>query len=257
MGSHRRSTALVLLLLTGILAVTFSGRSAGSFTTPRGSAAYFERVRDAIIGGVGRDFAAGAQVSTPAFRSCLRRHLRGALDAPKISGLATLYRRPGAPPFVAQTLNAIALPLARECGHVAWVPELTGAADGLSASYDTGAAVRKLGISYGPYLGVRCAGRERRHCEKVGIDLVFRGPASSVVAIAAGQKIHLRTPGLHSRVPRHDWVGTFHHPGLLPDRPFELHHLLIHIPLEVRVRFADGAGSHALFPHALVSPGWG
>lgn len=124
-------------------------------------------------------------------------------------------------------------------------------------THASGTAANELGVTYGPYLGIRCDSGERRGCEKVGIDVVFRRAATSVVAIAGVQKIHLRTPGKHSGVRRHDWVGTFTHAELLPNRPYELKTGPIYTAVELRVRFAGGARVHAYLPHVLISSGWG
>jgi hypothetical protein len=259
MASHRRSIVLALLLLT-VLAATFVVRGTGSAASgqgkPRGSA-YFAQVREAVIRGVGRDFAEGTGISGPAFQSCLKGEMRQALDAPTISDLAAIYRRPGGSAYAAQTLNALTLPLAGHCGHPYWVPELVQAAQGLRASHATGAAVRKLGVSYGPYLGLRCRSAPRRDCRAVGIDIVFRRAATRVVAMIGGQRIVLRTPGQHDGVRHHDWVGTFTGAHFLPSGRFNLNDEPLYVATELWVRFADGRRAHAVFSHVLVAPGWG
>jgi hypothetical protein len=259
MGSHRRSTLLALLLLA-VLAATFAVRGTGSAASgqrePRPSA-YFAQVREAVIRGVGRDFAEGTGIGGSAFQSCLKSELREALDAPTISDLAAIYRRPGGSAYAAQALNALAVPLAGRCGHRYWVPELVQAAHGLRASHATGAAVRKLGVSYGPYLGLRCRKAPRRDCHRVGIDIVFRRAATRVVALIGEQRIVLRTPGQHNGVRHHDWVGTFTRSQFLPSGRFNLNDEPLYVAAEVRVRFTDGHQAPALFPHVLVAPGWG
>ena len=119
----------------------------------------------------------------------------------------------------------------------------------------TGDPSRQLGVTYGPYLGKRCRHADYRHCELVGIDIVFRRAATRVVAISGGQRIRLRTPGKHSAVTYHDWVGNFTaagftHLGVPVRRPNDY----VHAPVELRVRFAGGRRVHALFPQVLVSP---
>jgi hypothetical protein len=265
MGSHRRSIVLALLLLT-VLAATFavrgtrsaaSGRTAASGQGEARGSAYFAQVRKAVIRGVGRDFAEGTGISGPSFESCLKDQMRVALDAPTISDLAAIYRRPGGSAYAAQTLNALALPLATRCGHPYLVPELVQAAHGLRTSHATGASVKKLGVTYGPYLGLRCRNAPRRDCRRVGIDIVFRPTATRVVALIEGQRIVLRTPGQHDGVRYHDWVGTFTGAHFLPRGRFSLNDEPLYVAAEVRVRFADGGQAHALFPHVLVAPGWG
>jgi hypothetical protein len=258
MGSHRRHIALALLIPV-VLAAFLAATAGGSGTAARhsGRAAYFDRVRDAVVQGAGRDFAEGAGVSGARFQACVKSELGAALDPPTISGLASVYRRPGNSAYVAQTLNAIALPGATRCGHRSWVPELTGAARGFSFSHDTGVAVRTLGVTYGPYLGVRCRKAYTRHCGRVGIDVVFRGPATSVVAYIGGQKTRLVTPGQHSGVTNHDWVGTFTHSRFIPPGPFNADNEPLYVAVELRVIFAGGRHAHALFPRVLLAPGWG
>jgi hypothetical protein len=104
---------------------------------------------------------------------------------------------------------------------------------------------------------MRCRHVGYGRCSRVGIDVVLGRAATRVSAtIGAAQTIRLRTPGQHSRVPYRDWVGTFTRPELPPRR----HHrdqALVYVPIELRVVFADGRRAHALFPHVLVSSGWG
>jgi hypothetical protein len=258
MGSRRHLIALALL--TPIVVAAFLAATAGGsgFTaTHSGRATYFERVRGAVVGGAGRDFAEGTGIGGPDYAACVKNELGGVLDPPTISSLATVYRRPGNSAYVAQILNAIALPLATGCGHRYWVPELTGAARGLSFSHDTGVAVRTLGVTYGPYLGVRCRKAYSRHCGRVGIDVVFRRPAAGVVAYIGGQKTRLVTPGQHSGVTNHDWVGTFTHSRFAPPGRFNSDDQPFYVAVELRVIFAGGRHAHALFPRVLLAPGWG
>jgi hypothetical protein len=258
MPSRRRLTALALLIpvvLAAFLAATAGG--SGSAASGSGNSAYFDHVRDAVVQGSGRDFAEGTGIGGPAYAACVTSELGAALDPPTISSLASVYRRPGNSALVAQILNAITLPGATRCGHRHWVPELTGAARGLSFSHDTGVAVRTLGVSYGPFLGVRCRKAGSRHCGRVGIDVVFRRPATSVVAYIGGQKTRLATPGLHSGITNHDWVGTFTHSRFIPHGSFNIDNEPFYVAVELRVIFAGGRHAHALFPRVLVAPGWG
>jgi hypothetical protein len=252
MRTRPRALLALAVLLTAVALAGLGSRAAGGARP-----GYFAGVRDAVMRGVARDFGEGTGVATPSFRACFERRIRAALGPPTISNLAAIFRRPGGSPYAAQVLTDIGSPLAARCGQRAWVPELTAAAEGLAGTHATGDAVAKLGITYGPYLGIRCDYHHRHRCEKVGIDVVLRRAATSVVAIAGTQMIHLRTPGLHDGVRHHDWVGTFTHAGLLPNRPYELAAHPIHAAVELRVRFAGGRRVAALLPHALISPGWG
>ena len=215
----RRLPALALLIPVVLAALLVAGGpgSAASGSGNSARAAYFDHVRDAVVRGAGRDFSAGTGIGGPDFEACVKGLLREALDAATITDLAAIYRRPGGSAYAAQTLNAIASPLAARCGHRFWVPELVDAAHGLSFTRPTGAAARHLGVTYGPFLGLRCSHPvAKADCERIGIDVVFRRAATRVVAVAGDQRILLRTPGQHDGVRRHDWVGTFTEAGIAP-----------------------------------------
>jgi hypothetical protein len=254
MGTRRRSPAAPRVAVAFVLSLALS-LVVGSAQGARPG--YYDQVRDAVMRGVRSDFAAGTGVASRSFRSCFQGLFREALTPSTIDDLAGVYRRPGGSAYAAQVLTDMGSPLAARCGHRAWVPELTGAARGLSISRASSGGARNLGVTYGPYLGIRCDRHEQRGCEKVGIDVVFHRAATRVVAIAGEQKIHLRTPGKHSGVRRHDWVGTFTHAELLPDRPYELRAEPIYTAVELRVRFTGGGHARAYLPHVLISPGWG
>ena len=177
-------------------------------------AAYLDRVRDAVVRGTSADFAIGTGIGGPPFEACVKGLLREALDGPTISNLVAVYRRPDGVAYAAQALNALAAPLAADCGHRSWVPELIEAARGLRSGRPIGAAIEKLGVTYGPYLGKRCRHLAYPGCERIGIDVVFGHAATRVVATVGGQQIRLRTPGEHNGVVYRDWVGTFTHTGL-------------------------------------------
>ncbi len=262
MGSRRPRSNLVLLLACGatLLALAAGCGGAGSGEASAGAphrVAYLERVRDAVLRGADADFALGTGIGGPTFEACVEGRLRKALDGPTVANLVAIYRRPDGTAYAAQALNALTAPLAARCGHRSWFPELVEAARGLRSAAPIGASVEKLGVTYGPYLGMRCRHVGYGRCSRVGIDVVFDHAATGVVAvIGCAQTIRLRTPGRHNRIAFRDWVGTFTHPGLPPRR----HHqdqALVYVPIELRVRFADGRRAHALFPHVLVSSGWG
>jgi hypothetical protein len=251
----------MLPLLVAVVGVVLAGCGAGaSSSSPvassQGRVAYLDRVRDAVVHGAATDFALGTGIGGPSFEACVKGSLRGALDGPTIGNLVAVYRRPQGVAYAAQALNALAAPLAAACGHRSWVPELVEAARGLRSAAPIGAAIQKLGVTYGPYLGMRCSNAGYGRCERVGIDVVFGHAATRVVALAGGEAIRLRTPGQHNRIRYRDWVGTF----TSVDFPRRNHHrdqALVYVPVELRVHFADGRRARALFPHVLVSSGWG
>jgi hypothetical protein len=221
-------------------------------------AAYLDRVRDAVVRGTSADFAIGTGIGGPPFEACVKGLMREALDGPTISNLVAVYRRPGGVAYAAQALNALAGPLAADCGHRYWVPELIEAARGLRSGRPIGAALAKLGVTYGPYLGKRCRHVGYPGCERIGIDVVFGHAATRVVALLGGQQIRLRTPGEHNGIGYRDWVGTFTHTGLACTHQFSNRRgHLAYVPVELVVDFATGRRARALFPHVLVSSGWG
>jgi hypothetical protein len=218
--------------------------------------AYLDRVRRAVIRGAARDFAIGTGIGGPSFEGCVKGLLGEALDGPTVANLVAVYRRPYGTAYAAQVLNALVAPLAARCGHRFWVPELVEAARGLRSAAPIGAAIAKLGVTYGPYLGMRCHRVGYGRCGRVGIDVVLGHAATRVEAIAGSRTIRLRTPGLHNGVRHRDWVGTFVH----ADFPHRRHHRdqdLTYVPVELRVHCADGRRARALFPHVLISSGWG
>jgi hypothetical protein len=122
----------------------------------------------------------------------------------------------------------------------------------------TGAAIKRLGVTYGPYLGKRCRNADYRRCELVGLDIVFGHAATRVVAIAGEERIRLRTPGKHNGVAYRDWVGNFTHAGFTHlGNPIHDNSNLVYAAIELRAHFPDGRFLHAFFPHVQVNPGWG
>jgi hypothetical protein len=218
---------------------------------------YVDRVRESVVRGAGRDFAAGTRIGGPSFEACVKRRLGEALDGPTISNLVAIFHRRHGMAYVAQALNALAEPLAARCGHRYWVPELVEAANGLRSAAPSGAAIEKLGVTYGPYFGRRCHRPGPRNCDTIGIDVAFGHAATRVVAVVGSQAIRLRTPGLHNAIPHRDWVGTFTHANFarLGGHPHRTGNVA-YTAVELRVRFADGRRARALFPRVLVSPGW-
>jgi hypothetical protein len=258
----RKSLTLLALAALGVAAVaaifaigggTASGSARAAGT--QGRTAYLERVRDAVVHGATADFDAGTGIGGPSFEACVERRLREALDRPTIARLVAIYRRPYGTAHVAQALNALTAPLAARCGHRTWVPELVGAAGGLRSAAPNGAAIEKLGVTYGPYLGRRCHRPGPRNCGTIGIDVVFGHAATRVEAIAGSRTIRLRTPGRNNGIRFRDWVGTFTDADF--GRIGSRHHgNVAYTAVELRVRFADGRRARALLPHVLVSPAW-
>lgn len=262
MRSSRRSlkpASLLLAIIAALLLAACGGGGASPSPSPTRSGqdgSYLDRVRDAVVHGAATDFAIGTGIGGPSFEACVKGLLREALGGPTIGNLVAVYRRPGGVAYAAQALNALAAPLAARCGHRSWVPELVEAARGLRGADPIGAATRKLRVAYGPYLGMRCRHVGYGRCERVGIDVVFGHAATRVEAVAGSRAIRLHTPGEHNRVRYRDWVGTF----TGADFPRRNHHRdqdLAYVPVELRVHFADGRRARALFPHVLVSSGWG
>jgi hypothetical protein len=282
MGASRRTRGAVLLLLVVAAALAACGGGAASpqdgaarqsaargygietrlaalerLSSHERRVAYLGRVRRAVVRGAAADFAHGTGIGGRPFEECVKSLLGEALDGPRIGDLVAVYRRPAGTAYAAQALNALTAPLAASCGHRSWVPELVEAARGLRSAAPIGAAIEKLGVTYGPYLGKRCRHTGYRGCELIGIDIVFGHAATRVVAIAGDQQISLRTHGKHNGIRYRDWVGNFTHAGLSRREPDHLATDLVYVGVEVRVHFADGRSAQALFPHVLVSSGWG
>lgn len=217
--------------------------------TPR-----LDRVRDAVVRGAAVDFAIGTGIGGPAFEDCVKTSLREALDGPTIDHLVAIYGRPYGTASAAHALNRIAAPLAAGCGRRSWMPELVEAARGLRSAGSIDAAIRKLGVTYGPYMGMRCRHLGYGRCKRVGIDIVLGHAASRVVAVTGCQTLRLRTPGQHNGIRNRDWVGTFTEADLPPRRSGQT---MVRVPLQLRVHFADGRRARAFFPDVLVSSGWG
>jgi hypothetical protein len=274
-------TALLALATVSLFACGTAPRNTDSTSTPptaiagearvgdEGLPASFERVRRAVLQGAAEDFAQGTGIGGPAFESCVRGLLGKALDRATITRLAQVYRRPEGQQFAAQALNALASPLGAKCGHRSYVPELVEASRGLRKGKPVGPAVRGLGITYGPYLGVRCHRAGHLGCDRVGIDVVFSAGASRVTAVVGARHLQLHTPGMHTGVRYRDWVGTFTRAGMdRPESPFHVRsygraHTMwagspaTYVSVELRVEFADGRIAKALVPDVFLSPGWG
>lgn len=233
-------------------------------------------LRKAILAGLDADFAVGTGAGPPHFRSCLETRLRRALDRGALASLVAVYRRPDGYAFADQALGRFAAPLGKRCGGARFVPEMIDAARALRLGRPYGRASRRLGVSYGPYLGVSCEDPDSTRCDEVGIDVVLKGKATRVSAAIAGRRIPLRTPGPHSGVRGRDWVGTLPNAGLeAPDSPLYVRrdaprggawygyrtawfgYPPVYVPVTVSVTRANGRRLAAAFPHVFLSPGWG
>jgi hypothetical protein len=252
---------ITIALVLGLALPLFScGSDSGRSSPP---------LREAVLRGAARDFAEGTGIGGRAFETCVLGRLRTALDRPTLDRLVQVYRRPGGQPFAAQALNQLAAPLAARCGHRTYVPELVEASRGLRGASAAGPGAKRLGVTYGPYLGVRCRRANHVGCDRVGIDVVLAAPASSVTAVVAHRRLRLRTPGLHSGARYRDWVGTFERAGLQrASSPFHVDGYgpaqaiwagspAVYVPLRLQVAFRDSRRAGAKFPAVFLSPGWG
>jgi hypothetical protein len=277
--SARSIRRVLVWALVGIAALpaTGCGSTAGRAGTSAavagrpaeaGSSAHFARVREAVLRGAAQDFAQGTGIGGPAYESCVLGGLRAVLDPPTITELVAVYRRTGGQQFAAQALNQLASRLGARCGHRWYVPELVEASRGLRDARLTGGAVAKLGVSYGPILAVHCRRADHVGCDRVGLDVVFRSAAARVTAVVGNRRLRLHTPGMHGGARHRDWAGTLAGAGL-GRRASPLHvngygrgdevwagSPPVYVPIELRVRFADGRRESALFPRVFLSPQW-
>lgn len=228
-----------------------------------------EHLRRAVLQGLGRDFLGGTQVGPPSYGLCLQRGVRRLLDERTLRSLALIYRRPAGQQFTAQALTDLAAPVGTRCAHGRrLVPTLIAASEAFRSGRlpEVGIGSR---LTYGPYLGVRCARPSSTLCERVGIDLVLRRKAAAVTAWIGGRRLRLRTPGWHTGVPGHDWVSSLDNVGF--DRkgsPFRLPgnarrraswagYPGVYVPVKLEVAYADGERVAGILPRVFLSPGWG
>ena len=232
-------------------------------------AAEVQRLRRAVVRGAARDFAIGNGIGGHDYEACVLVTLRDALDRAALARLVQVYRRPDGQQFAAQALNRLAVPLGAACGHPFYVPELVEASRGLADGRVRNVASERLGIAYGPYLGVRCRHANHHGCDRVGLDVVFGHAATRVLALIGDRRLRLHTPGMHDGVRYRDWVGTFAGAGLeRPGSPLEIPgngrssgiwagYPPVYVPVEFDVAYADGRHVRALLPRVFLSPGWG
>jgi hypothetical protein len=278
---RRLALATFFLLLAGLAMGCGSSGSWGSEASapPAGSSAPlhsasidFSHMRDKVILGLATDFRAGTHAGPDGFGLCVRLGMRRALTPAHLSRLVSVYRRPDGQQFAAQALNALAAPVGAECGGAKFVPELVGASEALAGDYPLSRldiAARRLGVGYGPYLGVRCRRAGSTRCDDVGIDVVLHRRATAVTAWVAGRRLRLRTPGLHNGVAGRDWVGYLGQVGLdRPGSPFQIPsngrkpgiwagYPPVYVPVRLTIAYPDGERVTGTLPRVFLSPGWG
>ncbi len=232
----------------------------------------YDLMRDKVVLGLARDFRASTHAGPPRFALCVRLGVRRALTREQLNRLVAVYRRPDGQGFAAQALNALAAPIGAECGGAKFMPELVTAAKALGGNYPLARldiAVRRLGLTYGPYLGVTCREAGSTRCDSVGIDLVLRRDARAVTAWVGGRRLVLRTPGLHSSEAGRDWVGYLDRVGLgRPGSPFHIPSNgrspatwagspAVYLPVRLQVAYPDETTVTGALPRVFLSPGWG
>jgi hypothetical protein len=279
----RRLVLAPLLLFLGAVAVGCGSSGSPSSETPApisSAATDFNRMLDKVILGLATDFRAGTHAGPSGYRLCVRLGMRRVLTRAQLSRLVSVYRRPGGQQFAAQALNALAAPVGAECGGAKFVPELIGASEALGSVYPLSRldiAARRLGIGYGPYLGVRCRQAGSTGCDAVGIDVVLHREAAAVTAwvggqrvrFGAGRRVRLRTPGLHNGVAGRDWVGYLGRAGFgRPESPFYIPsngrkpgtwggYPPVYVPVRLAIAYPDGTRVAGTLPRVFLSPGWG
>ncbi len=194
--------------------------------------------------------------------------MRRALTRPRLRSLLAIHRGESGGPLAAQTLNRIAASVGVACGGAKYVPELVTASAALSGLHISEPPTRRLGIDYGPFLGVTCAGPGSTRCDRVGIDLVLRHRADTVIATVGGRRLRLRTPGLHTGVKGRDWLGYVHRAGLeRAGSPFRLpggaHGSRkwegdppVYVPVSLAISYSGGRQTLSL-QRVRLGPGWG
>jgi hypothetical protein len=269
----RSAAALVALCLLGGLAGCGDSEDRGDGEAPVNAGPQSEEVlRSKVVTGVGEDFRGGTHAGPRGYGICIRLGIGHALDRATLLRLLSVSRRPGGSAFAAQALNDLAVPIGDACGGRQFVPQLTHAAAALRGSRLVDSRAHRIGLEYGPYLGVSCPRPSRIACDRVGLDLVLRRDARSVVATVAGRRLRLVTPG---PIPHdagavgRDWGGyledvglrregsPFHIPpgGRPPDRwggqpP-------VYLPMRVAIVYPGGRRETLRMPPVFLSPGFG
>jgi hypothetical protein len=213
-----------------------------------------EVLRSKIVTGVGEDFRGGTHAGPRGYGTCIRLGIGRALDRATLVQLLSVSRRPGGLALAAQALNEIAVPAGDACGGRRFVPELVQAAAALRGVRLVDSRAHRLGLEYGPYLGIACPRPRPAACDRIGIDLVLRRQARSVAATVAGRRLRLVTPG---PVPHdagavgRDWGGFLEGVGLRStDGP-------VYLPMRVAIVYPGGRRETLRMPPVFLSPGFG
>jgi hypothetical protein len=232
----------------------------------------YDLMRDKVVLGLAKDFRVGIHAGPPRYGLCVRLGMRRALTREHLNRLVAVRRRPDGQQFAAQALNALAAPIGAECGGARYVPELVTASEALDDDYPLsrlGIAARRLGVTYGPYLGLTCRKPGSTRCDSVGVDVVLRREARAVTAWVGGRRLALRTPGLHSGEAGRDWVGYLDRVGLgRAGSPFHIPangrspatwagSPAVYLPVRLEVAYPDETPVTGALPRVFLSPGWG
>ncbi len=244
------------------------GTAAGGTGTPRSE----EVLRDRILAGVGEDFRRGTQAGPRGFGLCIRLGMRRALDRATLLRLLLVVRRPDGAAYGAQALNELAVPVGDACGGRRFVPELTAAGAVLRGARMVDSRAHRIGLEYGPYIGVSCRHAPNADCDRVGIDLVLRRTARSVSAVVAGRVVRLVTPG---PVPHdadaagRDWGGFIDGVGFrresspfyIPVGGYAPGHWAgnppVYLPVRIAIAYSGGRRDRIAIPSVFLSPGFG
>ncbi len=244
------------------------GTAAGGAASPRSE----EALRDRVLAGVGEDFRRGTHAGPRGFGLCIRLGMRRALDRATLLRLLLVARRPDGAAYGAQALNELAVPVGDACGGRRFVPELTAAGAVLHGARMVDSKAHRIGLEYGPYIGVSCRHAPSTDCDRVGIDLVLRRTARSVSAVVAGRAVRLVTPG---PVPHdagangRDWGGFIDGVGFrresspfyIPAGGFAPGRLAgnppIYLTVRIAVAYRGGRRERIAIPSVFLSPGFG
>jgi hypothetical protein len=211
-------------------------------------------LRGKVVTGVGEDFRGGTHAGPKGYGICVRVGIGRALDRATLRHLLAVSRRPHGGAHAAQALNALAVPIGDACGGRRFVPELVHAAAALRGARLVDSRAHRLGLEYGPYLGISCPRPSRRACDRIGVALVLRREARSVAAIVAGRRVQLVTPG---PVPHdadavgRDWGGFLENAGMRREGA------PTYLPVRVAIVYPGGRREMLRMPPVRVSPGFG
>lgn len=272
----KRLAILSLSLFAVLCSVVGCGSGAPEQQTAREVASTapidYASMRDKVILGLAKDFRAGTHAGPSGYGICVRLGMGRALTPAQLDRLVAIYRRPQGRRLAAQALNALAAPVGARCGGAGYVPELVKAAAALGGEYPLNrlaVAARRLGVTYGPYLGVTCHKPGASRCDRVGVDLVLRRQARAVTVRVGDRSLTMRTPGLHSGEAGRDWVGYIHRAGLgRPGSPFHIPsngrrpsgwagYPAVYLSVGVKIEYPDGTVASGALPRVVLSPGWG